>query len=101
MAEFNQEFEDIRVTEHGQREEGWTFFVEIGTGDGLVEYFVDLDRDYWTKLTDRRVEPAELIRLTFKFLLEREQKEIILKKFNMADITGYFPQYEYEVKKML
>ena len=101
MAEFNEDFDDIRITEVSQREEGWTFLVEVGQGDSLNEYFVDVDKEYWTRLTARRIEPAELVKATFRFLLEKEQKEVIMKKFNLADIVGHFPNYENEIRRLL
>ena len=101
MAELNEDFDGMRVSEINQREESWTFLVELGTGEGLIEYFVDVDRDYWTRLTNRRVEPAELIAATFKFLLDKEPKELILKRFNLADVNGHFPNYENEMRRML
>lgn len=101
MAEFNEDFDGIRITETNQQEKGWTFLVELGHGDNLVEYHVDVDRDYWTKLTGRHIEPAQLIEATFKFLLEKEQKEMIMKKFNLSDVNQFFPQYEYEIKRTL
>lgn len=101
MTEFNEDFDEIRITETNQSDISWTFLVELGHGDGLIEYWVDVDRDFWTRLTNRRAEPAELVNFSFKFLLDREPKEIILKKFNLADIAGYFPTYEDEIKKYL
>ena len=101
MAEFNEDFDEIRVTEANQREEGWTFLVELGHSEGLVEYFVDVDRDYWTRLTNRRVEPSELVKETFKFLLGKQSKEAILKKFNIADMVGQFHNFESEIKRIL
>ena len=101
MAEFDGDFDGIRVTEVSQREDGWTFLVEVGQGDSLIEYFVDVDKDYWTRLTIRRIEPAELVKVTFRFLLEKEQKEVIMKKFNLTDVAGHFPNYENEMRRML
>lgn len=101
MAELSEDFDGMKVTEINQREEGWTFLVELGNGEGLIEYYVEVDKDYWTRLTNRRIEPAELVAVTFKFLLEKEQKELILKKFNIADVSGFFPNYENEVKRLL
>lgn len=98
MADFNEDFDGIRITEINQSEKGWTFLVELGHGDNLIEYYVDLDRDYWTQLTSGRLEPARLIEATFKFLLEKEPKEMIMKKFNLNNVTKFFPQYEYEIK---
>ena len=101
MAEMDEDFDGVHVTEQNQRDDGWTFMVELGYGDGLIEYLVDVDRAYWTKLTDRRIEPEELVRVTFKFLLDKEPKELILKRFNLSDIQGYFPNYEIEIKRIL
>lgn len=101
MAEFDEDFDGIRITEVSQREESWTFLVEVGNGDSLIEYFVDVDKEYWTRLTTRRIEPAELVQATFKFLLERGPKETIRKKFNLSDVIGFFPNYEIEVKRIL
>lgn len=101
MAEFNEEFDGIRVSETNQSENSWTFLVELGHGDGLIEYWVDVDKDYWTWLTNRRVEPSGLVELAFKFLLEKEPKESILRKFNLADIAGHFSTFESEMKKYL
>jgi hypothetical protein len=102
LAEFfNEDQNDMRVTEIGQDKNSWTFMVEIGRGDGLNEYMVILDREYWTRLTNRRVEPEELVKVTFHFLLEKEPKELILKKFNISDVQGHFPGYEIEVKRSL
>ena len=101
MAEFNEDFDDISITETNQSDYGWTFLVELGHGEGLIEYMVDVDRDYWARLTNRRVEPAELIHATFKFLLDKEQKERILKRFNLSDVVANFPNYENEMKRIL
>ena len=100
MSEFIEEFEEIRITETNQSENGWTFLVEVGHGDGLVEFYVDLESDYWTKLTSRRVEPAGLVEETFKFLLSKEPKEMIIKKFSLKEIIKFFPQYEREIKRI-
>ena len=101
MADFDEDFDGISISETSQREDGWTFLVGLGHGDGMMEYFVDVDKDYWTRLTGRRIEPAKLIELTFKFLLEHEAKEVIFKKFNVADVTGNFPNFENEIRRLL
>ena len=101
MAEFNEDYDGMQVTETNQAEDGWTFLVELGHGEGLLEYWVDVDRAYWTRLTNRRVEPVELVIATFKFLLDKKPKELILKKFNIADVVGNFPNYENEIKRIL
>jgi hypothetical protein len=57
-------------------------------------------RDY-TKLTNGKVEPDELVRRSFEFLLEREPKESILTRFDLSVISRYFPEYESEIKRRL
>ena len=37
--------------------------------------------------------PEELLQASFEFLLEREPKEAILKRFELPVIERYFPEY--------
>ena len=99
MAELNEDFDGMRVTETNQREDGWTFLVELGHGEGLIEYLVDVDKEFWTRLTNRRMEPADLVTFTFKFLLDKEPKERILRRFNIADVAGHFPAFENDIRR--
>lgn len=92
-----REFIDIK--NKNKTENGWWFLVNVGEGDGAIECEVSLDDNYWELLTDKINEPDELIRRTFEFLLERESKESILKKFDLIEIKKYFPEYEDEIKK--
>ena len=44
--------------------------------------------------------PAErAIEATFRFLLEREPKEAILARFDIAVVSRYFPEYERELPR--
>ncbi|MDP6387890.1 MAG: hypothetical protein QGG63_01270 [Candidatus Pacebacteria bacterium] len=76
-----------------ESEEKWVFSVEI---EGMC-YEVTVDREYWEKLTSREVKPSELVRKSFEFLLDKEPKEAILKKFNLKQISTYFPEYEKKI----
>ena len=38
--------------------------------------------------------PGELVRDSFRFLLDREPKESILKEFDLSIIARYFPAYD-------
>jgi hypothetical protein len=53
------------------------------------------------RLTGGKVETEELVRRSFEFLLEREPKESILKRFDLSLISRYFPEYEREIKRRL
>jgi len=62
------------------------------------EYNVDLDDEYWQDLTGGKITKEELIKKSFKFLLEREPKESILSRFNLRIINQYFPEFEEEIR---
>jgi hypothetical protein len=42
-----------------------------------------------------------LVEASFKFLLERESKESILRRFELSVISRYFPEYPDEIKQRL
>ncbi len=43
----------------------------------------------------------DLLRESFRFLLEREPNTAILNSFDLPVITGYFPEYEAEIRQRL
>lgn len=47
------------------------------------------------------VEPARLIEASFRFLLERERKESILRHFKLPVIERYFPDYPARIGEYL
>ena len=63
-----------------------------------LKYNVLLDDEYYKKLTSKMISKEELVKESFEFLLEREPKEAILKRFNLILIQHYFPEYENEMK---
>ena len=62
---------------------------------------VTLDPKDYARLAGGTIEPEELIRKSFEFLLEREPKGSILSRFDLSVISRYFPEYEREIKKRL
>lgn len=67
---------------------------ESGSTDHEVEVSGDTIRALgWTGT------PEELIRRSFRFLLEREPKESILPRFAITDIARYFPEYEEQARR--
>jgi hypothetical protein len=45
--------------------------------------------------------PEDLLEASFVFLLEREPKEAILKRFELPVIERYFPEYRTQIAAML
>ena len=77
------------------------FRVVVQEGGGETSHVVSLEDDYCRKLTGGKVDAEELVRKSFEFLLEREPKESILRRFDLPVIGRYFPEYEREIKKRL
>ena len=64
-------------------------------------YRVTLKKPDYDRIAAGKVEPAELIRRSFEFLLEREPKESILARFDLPVIGRYFPEYECEMERRI
>jgi hypothetical protein len=45
--------------------------------------------------------PEELLEASFRFLLEREPKESILRTFELPVIERYFPEYPARIARMI
>jgi len=62
---------------------------------------VTLTQADYHRLSARKIEPEELIKRSFEFLLAREPKESILPEFELPLIGRYFPEYERELKRKI
>ena len=82
-----------------KKKSGQEFMVTVEEGGSKREYAVTLDGEYYQRLTRGKITEEELIKKSFRFLLERESKESILSRFNLKVIKRYFPEYEEEIKK--
>jgi hypothetical protein len=72
----------------------------IETGSETIHDVTVTPNDY-TRLTNGKVEPEELVRRSLEFLLGREPKESILARFDLSVISRYFPEYEREIRRRL
>lgn len=72
------------------------FSVAVSNGE-KTSHTVIVPEKYYIKLTDRKISPADLIKKSFEFLLERESNSSILNKFELSVIGNYFPEFEDEV----
>lgn len=91
----------IQVTQRDEKEDGWTFVVEVGINSAeKIGYLVKVEKEYWEALTKGRYPPELLVRRSFMFLLSREAKSSILRNFNLREIQGYFPSYEDEMRSI-
>jgi hypothetical protein len=83
----------------------WRYEIEITESDGSgsqTTHQVTMDKNYYMDLTENgRIIPEEFVKKSFEFLLERESKDSILRRFDIAQINDFFPEYEKEIKKSL
>ena len=77
------------------------FQVRVVEGKSESIHRVTLTGDDYRRLSVGRIEPEELIRRSFEFLLAREPKESILAEFDLPLIGHYFPEYERELKRSI
>ncbi len=75
--------------------------VKVTEGRRATRHQVTVKKDDYTRLTQDKVSPAHLVEASFRFLLEREPKESILRSFDLLDIGRYFPEYEQTIRKQL
>jgi hypothetical protein len=91
----------ISVSKHSQDGDDIIFRVEVKEGDAKTEHLVEVTHDYYNFLAEGKITMEELVQKSFDFLLEREPKESILRKFNIKMISHYFPEYEKSIKNYL
>lgn len=89
---------EIKVRMKSEDENAFLFDVDIIEGDTKTTHNVSVNKSDHERLSGGRVIPEELVEKSFIFLLRRESKESILRKFNITKISHYFPEYEKEIK---
>jgi len=80
---------------------GWVFEVAISERGSETIHTVTLSKTDYERLTEGKAPPESLIELSFEFLLQREPKESILRRFDLTKIGFYFPEYEREIHQRL
>lgn len=82
-------------------EEGWACRVVVGDDPGATEHSVRVDRDALAGIAPTGTTPEELLVASFRFLLEREPRESIMRSFELPIISRFFADYETEVARRL
>ena len=77
---------------------GWIFEVTVSNGNSTT-HKVNLTREYYDHLSLSDTTPTQLVEGSFRFLLEREPKEMILRTFDLKIISHYFSEYERKISK--
>ena len=79
--------------------EGWTCTVRLADENrGSTNHEVTVSTADFARLAPGAHDPSALVRRSFAFLLEHEPKESVLRRFDLAVISRYFPDYEAEIR---
>lgn len=87
---------EIAVRAQGDGE----FEVEVRDGGRTTTHRVSVGAGFLDELGVPDVS-ERAVRESFAFLLEREPATSILRRFALADITRYFPEYPEEMRRRL
>lgn len=73
------------------------FQVEVHDDAGQSTHRVVVPEGYMQRLGVENASMQDLVRESFRFLLEREPKESIQGEFELATIADFFPEYPEEI----
>lgn len=77
------------------------FDVIVSEGSSKTLHRVTMTDTMCAKLAGERYTPEQLVGAAFRFLLDREAKESILPRFDLAEIARYFPEFERAISSYL
>jgi hypothetical protein len=78
---------------------GWVVCVSVTDRGSGRDFEVGVSGEELAHFAPGAIEPADLVRRSFEFLLAREPKESILPSFGLSTIARYFPEFEREIKR--
>src|SRR5262249_5414928 len=90
----------IEVRRTAERD-SFVFEVIVREGKGETRHHVTMSRELCKRLTAGKHTPERCLEAAFRFLLDREPKESILRRFDVAEISRYFPEFEREMPHYL
>jgi hypothetical protein len=86
---------DIACTPSGA---GWQCTVTVGGAGPVTTHEVTVQATDLRRLDPGADDPTDLVRRSFVFLLEREPKTSILRRFDLTEIGRYFPDWERTIR---
>jgi hypothetical protein len=89
---------DVKQTVEGDPLE---FDVVVREGTGETRHHVTMTKQTCDRLTEGRHTPQQCVEAAFRFLLDREPKESILRSFDVTVISRYFPEFERQLARYL
>ncbi len=78
---------------------GWECDVEVRDEGGATRHRVSVSRDELERFGRAGEAPESLVQRSMAFLLEREPKESIMRRFDLTVITRFFPEYAARIRE--
>lgn len=78
--------------------DGFVCDVVVGEDGGATRHAVTVSQDDLARLAPGHYDPEALVAASFEFLLQREPRESILRRFDLPVIERYFPGYEATIR---
>jgi hypothetical protein len=75
------------------------FDVLVEEGCGSTRHQVTMHKKTYETLTASKVSPPECVEAAFRFLLDHESKESILRRFDITVISTYFPNFQRDLPR--
>jgi hypothetical protein len=75
--------------------------VEVTEGTTTTNHKVTVPGWLLEELGLEETPPEEVLRESFRYMLEREPSTSILQEFSLDDIAAYFPEYFEDLKERL
>lgn len=79
---------------------GWRCIVVVGEDAGATRHEVSVDRQTLEDLAPSAT-PEVLVAESFAFMLEREARESIMRRFELPIIGRFFADYPDEIRRRL
>ncbi len=89
---------EVRRTENG---DPLRFEVTVREGAGATRFEVTMAQVDFKLFAATAHTPERCIEAAFRFLLDREPREAILKRFDFTVIERYFPEFPRELPRYL
>jgi hypothetical protein len=81
--------------------DGWACTVTVGDDTEATTHQVTVTTEVRDQLAGPGGSIDRLVRESFAFLLARESRESILRRFDLPVIGQYFPEYDAEIRRRL
>ena len=78
----------------------WSYQVEVSESDGSgsqTRHKVSMDKEYYEKISNGIIGPEDFVKKSFEFLSKREDKDSILKEFNLKQMCAGDGSHQTEV----